>query len=137
MLPQIVGTSTGHLNQNTGQAEGTFTVYLIRWGEGEEVRRRYSEFELLRSYLQRSHPFVICPPIPEKEARGRQWLKVLGGKADAQQVQYRVRMLESFLQHAVQSYPEDRGLQAFLSGAHDWVMLIVTCVECTLLGGAT
>lgn len=28
--------------------------------------RRYSEFELLRSYLTVTYPYVVVPPLPEK-----------------------------------------------------------------------
>lgn len=28
--------------------------------------RRYSEFELLRSYLMVTYPYIVVPPLPEK-----------------------------------------------------------------------
>lgn len=31
--------------------------------------RRYSEFELLRTYLLVTYPYVIIPPLPEKRVR--------------------------------------------------------------------
>lgn len=30
------------------------------------VWRRYSEFELLRSYLETMYPAIVVPPVPEK-----------------------------------------------------------------------
>jgi len=30
------------------------------------VWRRYSEFELLRSYLEVMYPAIVVPPVPEK-----------------------------------------------------------------------
>jgi len=30
------------------------------------VWRRYSEFELLRSYLEITYPAIVVPPLPEK-----------------------------------------------------------------------
>jgi len=30
------------------------------------VWRRYSEFELLRSYLEVTYPAIVVPPLPEK-----------------------------------------------------------------------
>ena len=31
--------------------------------------RRYSEFELLRNYLEIMYPAVVVPPLPEKKVR--------------------------------------------------------------------
>lgn len=31
--------------------------------------RRYSEFELLRTYLLVTYPYIIVPPLPEKRVR--------------------------------------------------------------------
>lgn len=31
--------------------------------------RRYSEFELLRTYLLVTYPYIIIPPLPEKRVR--------------------------------------------------------------------
>lgn len=31
--------------------------------------RRYSEFELLRSYLMVTYPYIVVPPLPEKRVR--------------------------------------------------------------------
>lgn len=33
--------------------------------------RRYSEFELLRTYLLVTYPYIIVPPLPEKRVRRR------------------------------------------------------------------
>ena len=38
------------------------------YGEGAtSVWRRYSEFELLRNYLDATFPAVVVPPLPEKK----------------------------------------------------------------------
>lgn len=29
--------------------------------------RRYTEFELLRAYLEISYPYIVLPPLPEKK----------------------------------------------------------------------
>jgi sorting nexin-4 len=29
--------------------------------------RRYSEFELLRTYLEVTYPYIVVPPLPEKK----------------------------------------------------------------------
>ena len=37
---------------------------------GDSPWRRYSEFELLRTYLLVTYPFVVIPPLPEKRVSG-------------------------------------------------------------------
>lgn len=32
----------------------------------DSLWRRYSEFELLRSYLVVTYPYIVVPPLPEK-----------------------------------------------------------------------
>lgn len=32
------------------------------------IWRRYSEFELIKDYLQSTYPWVVIPPLPEKKA---------------------------------------------------------------------
>lgn len=44
-----------------------FIVYLIQLGT-LNVRRRYSEFEALRTCLVKQFPTIIVPPIPEKQS---------------------------------------------------------------------
>lgn len=55
----------------------SFTVKMIiarlidAGGEGRSpapnfLWRRYSEFELLRSYLVVTYPYIVVPPLPEK-----------------------------------------------------------------------
>ena len=38
---------------------------------GDSPWRRYSEFELLRTYLLVTYSFVVIPPLPEKRVSGR------------------------------------------------------------------
>jgi len=33
------------------------------------IWRRYTDFELLRSYLENAFPFIVMPPLPEKKVR--------------------------------------------------------------------
>jgi sorting nexin-4 len=42
------------------------------YGEGAtSAWRRYSEFELLRNYLDAMFPAIVIPPLPEKKVRGQ------------------------------------------------------------------
>ncbi|XP_059490545.1 sorting nexin-4-like [Neocloeon triangulifer] len=56
-----------------------YTVYLIetklmngsKWPMARELSslwRRYSQFEMLREYLDNMYPFIICPCLPEKKS---------------------------------------------------------------------
>lgn len=36
-------------------------------GETASIWRRYSEFEILRNYLEVIYPFIVIPPLPEKK----------------------------------------------------------------------
>lgn len=44
-----------------------YIVYFIKFGS-LSVKRRYSEFEALRSCLVKEFPTIIVPPIPEKQS---------------------------------------------------------------------
>uniref|UniRef100_A0A665XAA4 Sorting nexin-4-like n=1 Tax=Echeneis naucrates TaxID=173247 RepID=A0A665XAA4_ECHNA len=64
--------------KNTVNMQETYTVYLIETRPAETVPeggtpatpdtlwRRYSEFELLRTYLLVTYPYIVIPPLPEK-----------------------------------------------------------------------
>lgn len=52
----------GKVHEGSGRG---FIAYTIKIG-GITVRRRYSEFESLRTVLTRLFPTLIVPPIPEK-----------------------------------------------------------------------
>ncbi|TWW80694.1 Sorting nexin-4 [Takifugu flavidus] len=68
--------------KNTVNMQETYTVYLIETRPAESVSeggtpatpdtlwRRYSEFELLRTYLLVTYPYIIVPPLPEKREKG-------------------------------------------------------------------
>lgn len=42
------------------RAKGVITEVCFLW-------RRYTEFELLRAYLEVSYPYIVLPPLPEKK----------------------------------------------------------------------
>lgn len=65
------------------------------------VLRRYSEFESLRKSLQRLHPTVVIPPIPEKHSLADYASKQSKTKDDPTVIAKRRRMLTSFLNRVV------------------------------------
>uniref|UniRef100_A0A8C7XSJ1 Sorting nexin 4 n=1 Tax=Oryzias sinensis TaxID=183150 RepID=A0A8C7XSJ1_9TELE len=58
--------------------------------------RRYSEFELLRTYLLVTYPYIIIPPLPEKRAEFV-WHKLSADNLDPDFVERRRVGLENFL----------------------------------------
>uniref|UniRef100_H3CP68 Sorting nexin 4 n=1 Tax=Tetraodon nigroviridis TaxID=99883 RepID=H3CP68_TETNG len=110
----------------------TFTVYLVETrltdavAEGRSpapnfLWRRYSEFELLRSYLMVTYPYVVVPPLPEKRAEFV-WHKLSADNMDPDFVERRRVGLENFLLrvalHPVLS--DDKILHHFLTEEHGW-----------------
>lgn len=60
------------------------------------VWRRYTEFELLRNYLQLSYPYIVIPPLPEKRVM-YSWQNVSTDTFDPDFVDRRRAGLENFL----------------------------------------
>ncbi|KAI9762968.1 MAG: Sorting nexin, cytoplasm-to-vacuole targeting pathway/endosomal sorting [Chaenotheca gracillima] len=90
-LPIII-TDAGK-NHESG---GSYIVYTIRTGD-LEVRRRYSEFNSLRSTLVNLHPTLVIPPIPEKHSMADYAAKPTKAKEDLGIIDLRKRMLSVFL----------------------------------------
>uniref|UniRef100_A0A673B8D2 Sorting nexin-4-like n=1 Tax=Sphaeramia orbicularis TaxID=375764 RepID=A0A673B8D2_9TELE len=94
--------------KNTVNMQETYTVYLIETRPVEAVPeggtpaapdmlwRRYSEFELLRTYLLVTYPFIVIPPLPEKRAEFV-WHKLSADNLDPDFVERRRVGLENFL----------------------------------------
>ncbi|KAI1399605.1 hypothetical protein F4819DRAFT_464509 [Hypoxylon fuscum] len=80
----------------SAESGGKYIVYTIRTGD-LEVRRRYSEFALLRDALTRLHPTLIIPPIPEKHTMADYAANPTNAKQDQQIIDLRKRMLAVFL----------------------------------------
>ncbi|CAO1633117.1 unnamed protein product [Sympodiomycopsis kandeliae] len=98
-----------------------FIVYVIRSGN-DEAKRRYSEFEALRSALVRLHPTLIIPPIPAKHSLSDYAVKQSKAKEDATIIARRKRMLQSFLRRCA-SHPAlqtSAVLRKFLDGRWSW-----------------
>ncbi|XP_063230103.1 sorting nexin-4-like isoform X2 [Bacillus rossius redtenbacheri] len=109
-----------------------YTVYLIEtkvmdpnWGGSlttfSSLWRRYSEFELLRAYLEVSYPYIVLPPLPEKKVMYA-WQKVASDTCDPDFVDRRRAGLENFLlrvaSHPLLSY--DQQFIGFLQQETGW-----------------
>ncbi|RVE64421.1 hypothetical protein OJAV_G00125660 [Oryzias javanicus] len=119
--------------KNTVNMQETYTVYLIEIRQAESVTeggtpaapdtlwRRYSEFELLRTYLLITYPYIIIPPLPEKRAEFV-WHKLSADNLDPDFVERRRVGLENFLLR-VASHPvlsNDKIFFHFLTEEKGW-----------------
>uniref|UniRef100_A0A8C3GBS8 Sorting nexin 4 n=1 Tax=Cyclopterus lumpus TaxID=8103 RepID=A0A8C3GBS8_CYCLU len=119
--------------KNTVNMQETYTVYLIETRSAETVPeggtpttpdtlwRRYSEFELLRTYLLVTYPYIIIPPLPEKRAEFV-WHKMSADNLDPDFVERRRVGLENFLLR-VASHPvlsNDKIFFLFLTEEKEW-----------------
>ncbi|GFS20017.1 sorting nexin-4 [Elysia marginata] len=112
--------------------QDTFVVYLIEtrvtdenmqgFGEGAtSVWRRYTEFELLRNYLDVTFPSVIVPPLPEKKA-SYAWQNVSMDRFDPDFIERRRAGLEIFLLRCA-AHPrlcQDKIFMGFLHQEQGW-----------------
>lgn len=106
----------------------TYIAYSIRYGD-TLVRRRYSDFESLRSILVRLFPMTLLPPIPEKQSIKTYGKAIAGSKSsyllpsegtgsvdlslsvingsvnnsDERLIRHRIRMLTGFLNKLLQN----------------------------------
>ncbi|XP_061698396.1 sorting nexin-4 [Syngnathoides biaculeatus] len=119
--------------KNTVNMQETYTVYLVETRPSETavnvspattpdtLWRRYSEFELLRTYLLVTYPYIIIPPLPEKRAEFV-WHKLSADNLDPDFVERRRVGLENFLLR-VMSHPvlcEDKIVFLFLTEEKGW-----------------
>ena len=110
----------------------TYVSYLIEatpkdpdaalFDEVTSIWRRYSEFEILRSYLCAVYPSVIVAPLPEKRANFV-WKKMATNRSDeAEFLERRRAGLESFL-HRISSHPKlglDKMVHYFVTKEDGW-----------------
>ncbi|KAI9887125.1 MAG: Sorting nexin, cytoplasm-to-vacuole targeting pathway/endosomal sorting [Watsoniomyces obsoletus] len=103
------------------ESGGSYIVYTIRTGD-IEVRRRYSEFNSLRTTLVNLHPTLIIPPIPEKHSMADYAAKPTKAKEDASIIDLRKRMLTVFLNRCrrMQQVLEDGVWWRFLDPNASW-----------------
>ncbi|XP_049770693.1 sorting nexin-4-like isoform X2 [Schistocerca cancellata] len=109
-----------------------YTVYLIEtkvtdpdWNGAysriSSVWRRYSEFVLLRTYLELEYPYIVLPPLPEKKVL-YPWQKAASDTFDPDFVDRRRAGLENFLLR-VASHPvlsQDHLFVGFLQQEQGW-----------------
>ncbi|WFD35388.1 hypothetical protein MCUN1_002242 [Malassezia cuniculi] len=99
----------------------SYIVYDIRAGT-LAAKRRYSEFEALRTALVALHPTLIVPPIPPKQPLLDYALKQGRVKNDPLIIAHRRRTLERFLQR-VDTTPglhDDPVFRRFLDARFSW-----------------
>ncbi|MEQ2173917.1 intercellular trafficking and secretion [Goodea atripinnis] len=119
--------------KNTVNMQETYSVYLIETRPAESVSeggtpaapdslwRRYSEFELLRTYFLVTYSYIIIPPLPEKRAEFV-WHKLSADNLDPDFVERRRVGLENFLLR-VASHPvlsNDNIFFLFLTEEKEW-----------------
>lgn len=103
-----------------GQSRG-YIVYTIKCNEAL-VRRRYSEFESLRTTLTKLFPTLIIPPIPEKHKISKYAAAPTKAKEDTSIIDHRRRMLSVFLKRLLEidQVRESRIYQSFLDPNANW-----------------
>lgn len=85
------------------------------------IWRRYTEFEQLRSYLEISYPYIVLPPLPEKQVMFG-WQKISNDTFDPNFIDRRRAGLENFLLR-VASHPLlswDKHFLEFLQNEEGW-----------------
>lgn len=97
-----------------------YTAYHIdSFNASYESKKRYSEFEALRTILERTYTNCVVPPIPEKHGLGER-------KDDPRIIQKRKRLLSLFL-NRVAAHPilgRDHVFHQFIEGKLSWVEIM-------------
>uniref|UniRef100_UPI00398E9057 sorting nexin-4 isoform X2 n=1 Tax=Pristiophorus japonicus TaxID=55135 RepID=UPI00398E9057 len=118
--------------KNAVNMQEIYTVYLIETRQVDSPNedensvpdtlwRRYSEFELLRSYLVVTYPFIVVPPLPEKRAEFV-WHKLSADNMDPDFVERRRIGLENFLLRVAShsALSRDPIIYLFLTQENGW-----------------
>ena len=107
-----------------------YVVYMIEtrcFGSSNEENqssclwRRYSEFDLLRNYLQATYPSLIIPPLPEKKTNLAAF-RLNSDNYNMEFVERRRNGLEFFL-HRIAKHPQlgvDEHFKSFLTQEEGW-----------------
>lgn len=112
--------------------QDTYIVYLVEtrvtdremksFGDGTtSVWRRYSEFEIVRNYLDATYPAVVVPPLPEKKATYL-WQNAPSDKFNLDFIERRRAALEIYLLRCA-SHPilcADKVFMSFLRQDSGW-----------------
>ncbi|KAJ1959507.1 Sorting nexin, cytoplasm-to-vacuole targeting pathway/endosomal sorting [Dipsacomyces acuminosporus] len=116
-----------HINEAEKLTESgsSFIAYSIVFGD-YEVKRRYSEFESLRTCLCRLYPTFIVPPIPEKHSIAQYAVLQKRAKEDQYIIERRKRMLEHFINHLVEHpiLSSEHIFQRFLENGVSWTEVL-------------
>lgn len=109
-----------------GSSRG-FIAYTIRLMD-VSVRRRYSEFESLRTTLVKLFPTLIVPPIPEKHSMSDYAAAPTKAKEDTTIIEHRRRMLAVFLNRckSMKQLRESSVYQRFLDPNASWSEVLST-----------
>jgi len=89
--------------------------HIDTMSQSYQTKKRYSEFEALRTLLERKYPTRLVPPIPEKHGLGER-------KDDQRIIQKRKRLLQIFL-NRIAAHPvigRDHVFHQFLEGSLGW-----------------
>ncbi|XP_008548264.1 sorting nexin-4 [Microplitis demolitor] len=103
---------------NTKVTDPDFEDAITRIGS---LWRRYTEFEMLRTYLEITYPYIVVPSLPEKRVLYA-WQKVTTDTFDPDFVDRRRAGLETFLLR-VASHPtlsKDKHFMGFLQQTDNW-----------------
>ncbi|KAK9447051.1 uncharacterized protein V1518DRAFT_110212 [Limtongia smithiae] len=111
--------------KNQEGSGGGYIMYAVKTG-ALVVRRRYSEFESLRSALTRLFPTLIVPPIPEKHTMSDYAAKPTKAREDLKIIEHRQRMLAVFLNRcrAMRQIRSHQVFQKFLDPNVSWIEVL-------------
>ncbi|PIA15999.1 hypothetical protein COEREDRAFT_81686 [Coemansia reversa NRRL 1564] len=111
--------------EKMSESGSSFIAYTITFGE-YEVKRRYSEFESLRSCLCRLYPTFIVPPIPEKHSIAQYAVLQKRAKEDQYIIERRKRMLEHFVNHLAEHpiLSSEHIVHRFLESGVSWTEVL-------------
>jgi len=135
-LLQWMEVSVAETEKRIGQGgvrmQDTYVVYLVETKVIDEempgfshpptsLWRRYSEFELLRNYLEIMYSAIVVPPLPEKRV-SHAWQKLTTDRFDEDFINRRRIGLENFLlrtsSHTTLS--KDKVFHGFLKQEESW-----------------
>lgn len=92
--PLITITDAGHVRDSKGNKAIAYNIIY----DGMEIKRRYSEFDSLRTNLLRLFPTTIIPSIPEKHSIVKYFINPLNAKNDMKIIEKRKRLFSRFLE---------------------------------------
>lgn len=121
---QITISEAGKSKEGSSRGFIAYTIRLL----DITVRRRYSEFESLRTTLVKLFPTLVVPPIPEKHSMSDYAAAPTKAKEDTTIIEHRRRMLAVFLNRckSMQQLRESSVYQRFLDPNASWSEVLST-----------